>query len=200
MRRIIMIALLGLAAVGCARKAPKPVGAESAPAPAPVGAAAENPDDPANGGGPVYEGRTVRQWDHQLQSSDHAVRQQASVALSALGERGYPSLRDGMLSKSDEVRVACLQAITKPALLEHGNEMIPLLTRMLRDREPMVRRSAAARLCWFGSGAKGALRDLQEMADRDPLPDIRQVARVSIELIQNPNAPPNRGVEPMPGR
>jgi hypothetical protein len=74
--------------------------------------------------------------------------------------------------------------------------MIPLFIGMLRDREPMIRRSAAARLCWFGTAAQVALRDLTEMAASDPVPDVREVARVSIDLIRNANAQPNRGVDP----
>ncbi|MBY0527739.1 MAG: HEAT repeat domain-containing protein [Gemmataceae bacterium] len=196
MRPSVATVLMVLALAGCSRKAPPNPVAEASPVPIPRPSEEDPGDSEAGrgGAGTSYEGRTAPQWAKELENSDnHAKRSQASIALSRLGERGYPHLAAGMRSNSDEVRIACLQVIDKPTLLAHPNEMVPLLTQMLRDRQPMIRRSAAARLCWFGEGARGALRDLQQMASNDPETDIRQVARVTIELIQNPKAPHRKG-------
>jgi len=183
---LLLFLLLGLLA-GCGRQPPPPVAAENGLGSSGTAAAAVEGDwQAAPVPGTTYQGRTVVQWATQLDTDNHVQRSQATMALGQMGEAGYPHLLAGMQSKSDALRIACLQAASKPTLLQHGNEMVPLLTRMLRDPEPMIRRSAAARLPWFGAGAQGALRDLRVMAESDPVPDIRQVAQVSIELILNP--------------
>lgn len=139
-----------------------------------------------------FAGQTAPEWAEQLKSEDHAVLGQASHALAEMGEGGYRQLADGMATGSNQVRLVCIQVITKPTLLAHADEMVPLLRAMLKDREPMIRRSAAARICWFGTAGRVALPELQIMAQSDPVPDIRQVALASIEIIQNPKAPPQR--------
>ena len=133
--------------------------------------------DPQGTSGQVVQGRTAPQWAEQLEARNHVQRKQASMVLGKMGERGYPHLREGMRRGSTEVRLACMQAIGKPALLEHRGEMVPILRAMLRDPEPMLRRAAAARLCWFGADARSAVRELQYIAEHDDHPDIQQVAQ-----------------------
>lgn len=194
MRQSLLVLCLLLPAGGCARKAPPVASKSNLNGLTPAVSARPAQTDPAFR---RSEGRTAPEWGEQLlETRNHATRQQAALALADLGEQGYPHLAAGLRSNSDELRLASIQAMDKPTLLAHQNEMIPLFTRLLRDREPMLRRAAAARLCWFGTAAQGALRDLTEVATTDPMPDIREVARVSIDLIQNAKAQPDRGVNP----
>jgi hypothetical protein len=194
---LLTFVFLGLLA-GCGRQPPPPAGANAALADNELTTVSAEGDwqAPPASGPSSYQGRSVVQWAKQLQTDNHAERSQASMALGQMGEAGYPHLLAGIKSNSDARRIVCLQAMSRPVMLTHGHEMVALLTRMLRDREPMIRRSAAARLPWFGAGAQGALRDLRIMVESDPVPDIRQVAQVSIELIMNPDKPPPR--EPNP--
>lgn len=187
---------LALLLAGCSQKAaPRHTapelqrGGESAVAPWQQG---HNGPDATTDAATAYLGQTAPQWAEYLNSDDHAVRSQGSQALAELGEVGFPHLEAGMRSGNDAVRLACLQAISKPTLVDHPQEMVPILRNMLKDPEPLIRRAAAARLCWFGSRASPALPELRTVAQSDPLLDIRQVALVSIEIIQSPKAPPAR--------
>jgi HEAT repeat protein len=189
-QRLLIVCLLLLPA-GCSRKSPpaainRATGAAAA-APSAAGAGAEGPAAVAGG---VYEGRAAPEWGERLvQTQSQAMRDKAAIALAQLGEQGYPHLLAGMRSDSDAVRLASVRAISKAMLLAHQNEMIPLLMRMLKDPEPMIRRAAAGQLRSFGKAGEIALRDLMEMAaDKNESPEVRQVAKASAEQIRNPKA------------
>jgi hypothetical protein len=190
-----------LLAIGCGRKSP-PVAVKNKSA-LPAAAAAESllqaaPPEQNGGMAQVLQTKSAPELGQQLlETKNDVTRQQTALALADMGEKGYPHLAAGMRSNSTEQRLVSIQVIDKPTLLAHRDEMIPMLEKMLYDREPMIRRSAAGRLCWFGKEAQRSLRYLMEMANNaNELPDIRQVALVSIDLITHANDVPNRGVDP----
>jgi hypothetical protein len=182
MRRIFLLVLVMIA--GCGRKLPPP--ANNAGSPSVSGQlqpVSEAPAAVVPASGPTFQGRSAPQWAAQLQTNDPNALRQASTALGELGEAGYVSLRDGLRDKSGSLRIACLQAISQPIVVAHWKEMLPLLTGLLQDREPAVRRAAAAKLCALGTRAQSAVPELRRLAENDPVADNRQVAQTSIELI-----------------
>ncbi len=191
---LCLLLLLG----GCGRKSPpvavktKSTGASAA---ASTAVAPMTPEMEA--AAKTLQNRSAPELGQQLlDTKNPALRQQAAVALADMGEKGYPHLFAAMKSNNDEQRLAAIQVIDKPTLMAHRNDMIPMLEKMLGDREPMIRRSAAARLCWFGSDAQRSLGLLTGMAnDPNELPDIQQVAKVSIDLIRNAKGTPSKGVD-----
>ncbi len=189
MRKTLPILLLVLLSSGCARKVRPPVPAPAADQPAAIAMTDTGEDGGAEAmaAQPMYQGRTAPQWADRVRDTNHAVQSRESVALAQLGEKGYPYLMEGMRSRSDQLRLNCLRTIDKSVLVTHSRETLPVLTQMLRDPKPTIRRAAAARLCWYGPGAQTALRELQTVADSDPLPDIRDVARLSIQMISKPD-------------
>src|SRR5271155_1359190 len=96
MRRLTIVALVFLGAAGCARsKPPLPATQGWSPVqPAAVDPAegGENPSPAAVPAGPVYQGKSAKQWDEQLEARDNKLYSAAAVALGRMGEAGYPYL------------------------------------------------------------------------------------------------------------
>jgi hypothetical protein len=181
MRALFLLILL-FSLLGCARKVP--------PAPAvaamPLGAATvPHSDAPviSEAGEPATTGRTPAQWAEALHSSDASLRAQATLALRDLNDRGLPHLLDGLRSRSADTRLACLHALTKPALLGQQRTTLPMLQEMLADRDPAVRHAAAVRIGWFGVNAQGALPALQRLAANDSADTVRAAAVESAKVI-----------------
>jgi hypothetical protein len=198
MYRTIAVVLVLVLAAGCGRKqVPAPnVGAGLSYLAPLVPEGTDLSPAPVSAPGTTYQGWTAPQWGRELLSENPATVASAGMALAELGEAGYPHLRAGLGSRAIVVRAASIQAMTKPLLLEHRKEMLPLLGRLLRDPEPLLRRAAAARLGWFGLDAQDCIADLQTVAAGDPMADIRMVAKASIDLILQANDTPTHGVGP----
>jgi len=124
----------------------------------------------------MHDGLSAAQWSEKLNVRDLVAREQASVALAALKEDGFPHLVEGMRSQLWEVRLSCLQALSKPALVQQADQTLPILSQLLCDPNPLVRQQAAARVCWFGAQAKSALPALERLAIQDESLEVRQTA------------------------
>lgn len=184
----LLLAGLVVLAFGCGRKAPPAamgLGGEAGPQPLVVEVGSQ--DAALAPGTPVHEGRTAPQWMQQLEAAPTPVlRQQAGRALSGMGDTGQSQLLKGLAHGSDPVRLSCLQAISQPMLAKNANETLPLLLGMLQERNPDLRKAAAARLPWFPwkkLNPEIALAPLRAMSQRDPDPGVRRAAQESIIFI-----------------
>jgi hypothetical protein len=186
MRRIISVALVVVAMVGCSRKGPPPAveggGGGTRQVLTPVETGGPGLESPQ---GLVYQGRTAPQWGNQLtETRDPATRAQAAAALSRMGKAGYPFLAQGVNSNSDEVRLLSLQAMGKPELTGDKNSMSSLIDLLGNSRNPALRQAAACRLAWYGMDSQRALQPLQRAAKNDPDDEVRRVAAAAVGEIE----------------
>ena len=97
---------------------------------------------------------------------------------------GMPHLVKGIESPSADVRTACLQALDPEETVRHAKETMPALRRLLADPVAVIRQQAAGRLSWYGAAARDHLPALQQLAESDPDPDVRDAAVNSIKDIR----------------
>ena len=173
--------IVGLALVlclGCAKGPPRPAafpvpGAPSAEAIGPV-------TDPAPS---KPEAAEADRWQNALRDRDIRVRLQAAEMLGDLGEIGFPSLLEGLQSEMAEVRLACLRSVKRQVLAAHGDEVVPVLARLLADADTLVRREAIGRVSGLGDQTKALLPELRNVAGADPDREIRdQAANALIDV------------------
>jgi HEAT repeat protein len=126
---------------------------------------------------------TAKEWAEMLASPHPVARHEAATALGAMDHEGFPHLLQGMKSKSPELRLASLQGVYKPILVQNKDSAMPLVTQMLRDEDSQVRLNAVYRICWFEASARHALPTLQYLAANDSNPEIRDAARLSTIVI-----------------
>jgi len=168
---ILLLSVLLLA--GCARRGVK---VPPAPTALPGGSGAPGATAAWDHRIVAFQGRSAIQWSQRLNTRDVSSREQAATALAAMKDDGLPHLLAGMNSHDWEVRLSCLQAMPKPLLLAQAAQTRPLLIKMLRDPNPLVRQQAAARVTWFGAQARAAIPELERMARSDDNADVRQTA------------------------
>lgn len=185
MPKPIVAALLVVLAAGCSRKvALTPTGAsqggvgnQPSPVTQPTWEYGSTP-------GPVYQGRPPAHWANELKRADPVARGEAGRALSKLGEDGYPHLRDGLRSRSDEVRLTAIRALPQTVMLAHQNETTPILLSFVRDQNPELRREAVVRLGWYGKDGRGFIPMLRGVMANDAEPKVREAAMVTIDSIE----------------
>ena len=175
MRSTTLLLLLCIALTGCARRSVKIDSVTKANAPS-AGAPANPVTTGWDPGVVAYQGRSAAQWSQKLNTRDVVSREQAVTALVAMKDEGLPHLIAGMNSHDWEVRLGCLQAMPKPMLVAQAAQTRPVLQKMLRDPNPLVRQQAAARITWFGAQAKAAMPELERMARADDNAEVRQTA------------------------
>ena len=151
--------LLLLLIVGCGKA--KPLLSVVVPVPMKVEPAALASTTAANSER-VYQGRTAPQWGQVLTEGEPTARDNAGRALRDLGKEGYPFLLNGMRSRSWEVRMICLRAVSKEQMAADPARTMPLLTSLVEDDNPQISRYAIVRLGWLGTTAQGTLPLLKE--------------------------------------
>ena len=181
--------LLGVVLVGCAKKAP-PVVPKAAVLQ--VSAPVVKEEEPTEA--PETQ-RTPAEWAQKLQDQDADVRLDAARALGELGEKGYAHLLQGLRHASPEVRSAALEGLTPGLVRQHQKEMVPLLLKLLEDKEPAIRKQACAKLTWpdqllldnqiqAGAMAKERLAALKKLAGEDKDATVRTAALAGALSVQ----------------
>jgi hypothetical protein len=183
MRKFVVLGCALALVAGCAGKAP-PV-KSSLPAKAP---SARNLDKLSiaelgalsDAASPAVQTKIAERWADKLQSSNASTVSDATAALGALGDYGYPHLVKGLESPSDELRIASMKSMHVSNLVKHQNETLPILVAMLRDPNPSIRGAAVSRLPWYGKAAGKYLQFVQAMARTDPDANVRVIAAVAV--------------------
>jgi HEAT repeat protein len=148
--------------------------------------------------GQTFLGKDAAAWEKILnESQDGRQRRNAAFALGKLGsaaESALPSLKKHL--KGDDARVreaaaVALGEIAKDSLkAKDDTTLVQALADLLKDSEPLVRRSAAHALGNFGPGAKNAQAALEATLAKDTSPAVRQniawaLGRIGPETISS---------------
>lgn len=142
---------------------------------------------------PVHGGKRVSAWVKDLKSDDVAVRRTALTALAEMPPRdaadSIPTLM--ALSQDPDKLVRCRAALAMAHITSEIRIPLPVaslttpeMTKMLKDDDPVIRRTAAKALGRFGPAASKnlAVPALQE-ALKDADEETRQAAEEALQLI-----------------
>lgn len=126
-----------------------------------------------------------------LGDDDGGVRWGAAEGLGNLGASascGLVQLREALDDIEEDVRGASAQTLGKLVRLVAvpANDLVAPLIRSLSDRAWSVRRSAVEALGRCGAAASSGSSEIQQLAESDPHPRVRQAAEVSLRLILGP--------------
>jgi hypothetical protein len=187
--RWLVFGLIGLLLFGCARKAPPVVRKTAVPQVALPSAKEEEPPE-----APETQ-FTPAQWAQKLQDQDAGVRLDAARALGELGEGGYAPLLRGLQDPSADIRLACLQGLTPGLVRQHQKELVPLLLKLLEEKDPAMRKRACTGLTWpdqllldneiqAGAMVKERLAALKKLAGEDKDATVRSAALASAQSVQ----------------
>ena len=126
-----------------------------------------------------YQGRTVAEWQGDLEKRPLEVRQQAAQALAHFGPVAVPALAQALGDLDVRVRQAAAWVLGTfgPA----AEVAVPELIRALRDPNNVVRADAASALAAIGPAA---IPELQKDAESDP--ELRPLLEAAIRLLGNP--------------
>jgi hypothetical protein len=137
----------------------------------------------------------AQRFSGKLDDADPNVRKQAVEGLAQAGEEGYSELKKGLENPEATVRRVALMGLTMPVVQKHESEVVPLLLKLLNDRDLNVRRQVCIILTWpdkilgkdeikAGSTALDRMAALREVAQKDADLSIRNLARSNVERIQ----------------
>lgn len=127
-----------------------------------------------------YQGRTLAEWQGDLEKRPLEVRQQAAQALAHFGPVAAPALVQTLRDVSPEVRQAA--AIGLSGMREAAKEAVPALAQALGDLDVRVRQVAPWVLGTFGPAAEVAVPELIR-AIRDPNNVVQAEAASALAAI-----------------
>jgi hypothetical protein len=122
-------------------------------------------------------------YERQLAGQDATTRQQAAQALRGLGEDGYAALLRTIRRGAPEAKQEALRALDAGMLKTHANELLPVLSELLRDRNPVVRVMAVSRIGMLGKAAADAVPDLRRLSKSDEDAQVRGTAEQAVVAI-----------------
>ena len=105
-----------------------------------------------------YQGRTVAEWQGDLEKRPLEVRQQAAQALAHFGPVAVPALVQALRDVSPEVRQAAAYGLS--GMRQAAKDAVPALAQALGDLDVQVRQVAAWALGTFGPAAEAAVPEL----------------------------------------
>ncbi len=148
-----------------------------------------------------FLGKGTSEWAADLERGDEPQRRNAAFALGKLGQTALPAApalkRAAAADKSAKVREAATYALGEIALravaLGKDADLQNVLSKLLGDNDPLVRRSAAYALGCLGTDASAA-RTAVETALRDERPEVRQSAAWALGRLGDEAIPALRGV------
>jgi HEAT repeat protein len=130
-----------------------------------------------------FLGKDANEWAAELARGDDAQRRRAAFALGKLRGAAMPAIgalkRAAESDRSAKVREAAAYALGEIALHEvalgKDADLVALLTKSLRDGDPLVRRSAAYALGCLAADGASARQDVEAvLADENA--EVRQTA------------------------
>jgi len=137
-------------------------------------------------GGPVYRGKTVGQWEAELRGWEPRLAGVGIMSPPILWWGKRPTWRQQLSDWWDSARGSGppprVEAWVLPGGLGRGPEAVPVLTELLRSRDPVVRRAAAQTLGTIGEPAAAAIPALAAVLT-DPDPDVRVTAEGALRCI-----------------
>jgi HEAT repeat protein len=137
----------------------------------------------------------VQKHIKNLKSRDAVARQDAAEAIGKIAQikasAAKPALQpliETLDDKAANVRAAAATALSR---IDEPKEVVPALTRLLKDdKEIVVRTAAASGLGLIGEPARSAVPTLRQAAKdaRSEDPMLRQLARAANEALRQINA------------
>ncbi len=169
MRRLALLSLVPLLAVGCGQDVRYP----DRPA---VKATEVDPNDP------MLAGKPISSWMKDLASSEVETRRSACVFIANPGEKQAVILLLGALKdNSPIVRVAAARGL-KTVGKDSTREALPALIAALRDPDDKVKVAAAEAVTEFRFDATAAVPALEELY-RSPNNDVKAAAARALNHI-----------------
>jgi hypothetical protein len=194
MRKLFLfLALAGFLTSGCGKKAP-PVASNSGGKPAAIPVAIAPPE--LGSPGPQADPKQLaREWGEKLRDEDPAVRAEAVHALAELEEEGFGYLFNALQTDKTALRLAVLESISPTLVYSHQKETVPVLIKMLQDKDANVRKRVCISLTWpdkilgdsevqAGTMAPERLSALRMASFRDSDADVKKVAGKCVQNIQ----------------
>jgi HEAT repeat protein len=133
-----------------------------------------------------------------LKEGDATTQDGAAYALGKIGAAAAdakPDLLAGLESDDEMVPVVCAWALTMidPECKESCEKTVPLLTKALAMPEPLARMEASAALARLGPLAEPAKSALEDLAQNDDEPLVREAAAEALKAIEGLTA---EGIKP----
>ncbi len=124
-----------------------------------------------------------------LKSDDIQLKAGATYALGAMGkaaEEALPEIRKNLAARDEKLRLLSVWALVRiapenPQLVE---AVKPILIAGLSHEEPLVRYEAAKTIALLGGSMQQAVSRLQEVAENDPVPQVRDAATEALKKLQ----------------
>ncbi|MBI1737183.1 MAG: HEAT repeat domain-containing protein [Candidatus Rokubacteria bacterium] len=117
-----------------------------------------------------------------LEDRETVVRVAAVRALREVGAPALMAMREALRHDDPGVRAAAADAVV--AIAPSRPEAVTAVLPLLDDAEASVRASTVRALASLGADARGALPVLGRLADGDPSPDVRALAKRAVESIR----------------
>lgn len=124
-----------------------------------------------------------------LKSDDIQLKAGATYALGAMGSaaaEALPEIRKNLAARDEKLRLLSVWALVRiapenPQLVE---AVRPILIAGLSHEEPLVRYEAAKTISLLGTAMQQATSRLQEVAENDPVPQVRDAAAEALKKVQ----------------
>jgi hypothetical protein len=116
-----------------------------------------------------YDGQTAKDWALALYDADPDTALRAAFALNKIGAESLRFFRDGLKHTSEGTRYLSLNQLPFKAASAHKDIFLPVLTDLLKDRSPRVRRAAGFALlqCNFKDGLPALKTAVRVEHDRE---------------------------------
>lgn len=118
--------------------------------------------------------------------SDPAIRRLAAVRLGRMPDASAAAV-DGLIEALGQTDQQAVREAAADALGRLGPPAVSALTRTLSSPDAQVRRHAVYALGKNGGAADSALPKLRKLAEADPDPEVRDLAKLTVRVIETSN-------------
>lgn len=136
-----------------------------------------------------WGGKSLADWEADLENKDPMKRAEAANALGNIGSRGVPALTRALSDESTLVRCKAAQALGWCG--PDAASAVEPLAKLLQDESSEAQGISAETLGSLGPAAKEALPALQEAlkkAAKQGDSELQTIISEAIELINNQNS------------
>lgn len=124
-----------------------------------------------------------------LKSEDIQLKAGATYALGAMGasaKEALPEIRKNLTARDEKLRLLSVWALVRiaPENQQLVEAVKPILIAGLGHEEPLVRYEAAKTIALLGGSMQQAASRLQEVAEKDPVPQVRDAAAEALKKVQ----------------